>query len=538
MTHQQVFWTCPNTKLFREKTVIFVSGSKNFTGTKKKKGWRARLWSDQRISISMAHIDSLILDAGPLLTQTYSDVHGLASKFYTTPSVYNEIKDERARQNLVLWGDNLVVRQPAPKYVQIVSGFSKRTGDYAVLSSTDIQVIALCYELECELNGDGLLRNYPGEIQQGTSRVVTMEKTDERSSTIEHGGELVEDTPEDDGWEVVSVKSKKHRSTQRARIAKPVEKVGEESQTLGNVIQDIQPVDNVVSEKVLNELTDAVNTVEITRKIEQSERKSDQTLQTSTGNEKMSDNVATNAGNEEINNSVEATSEDQVEEIEWDSDEEWITGENLHTELDKNGGDKVELEIDELKSAMSTGDFAMQNVALQIGLHLVNPTNGRQIKTVRNYMLRCHACFKLTGFPKDGRPLQFCPRCGGNTLLRCTVAVSDDGKIKVFLKRNMQWSHRGDKYGLPVPQSRKARRVRHETDPILLREDQKEYQKAVKDSMWKKRHNEKLLDEWIGTGSADSVGTPFAISGYKRDATRHTGVRVGKGRYVNSKKNN
>ena len=32
-----------------------------------------------------------------------------------------------------------------------VSAFSKKTGDYGVLSSTDLKVIALAYELECQL---------------------------------------------------------------------------------------------------------------------------------------------------------------------------------------------------------------------------------------------------------------------------------------------------------------------------------------------------------------------------------------------------
>ena len=32
-----------------------------------------------------------------------------------------------------------------------MSAFSKKTGDYGVLSSTDVKVLALAYELECQL---------------------------------------------------------------------------------------------------------------------------------------------------------------------------------------------------------------------------------------------------------------------------------------------------------------------------------------------------------------------------------------------------
>ncbi|KAK1891746.1 RNA-binding protein NOB1 [Dissostichus eleginoides] len=40
-----------------------------------------------------------------------------------------------------------------------------------------------------------------------------------------------------------------------------------------------------------------------------------------------------------------------------------------------------------------TTDFAMQNVLIQIGLHVLS-VNGMLIKQARNYILRCHACFK------------------------------------------------------------------------------------------------------------------------------------------------
>lgn len=42
-----------------------------------------------------------------------------------------------------------------------------------------------------------------------------------------------------------------------------------------------------------------------------------------------------------------------------------------------------------------TADFAMQNVILQMGLKLVSP-DGRQIKRISKWVLRCSACFKVT----------------------------------------------------------------------------------------------------------------------------------------------
>jgi RNA-binding protein NOB1 len=40
-----------------------------------------------------------------------------------------------------------------------------------------------------------------------------------------------------------------------------------------------------------------------------------------------------------------------------------------------------------------TADFAMQNVIMQMGLDLVG-VEGKRISSVKNWILRCHACFK------------------------------------------------------------------------------------------------------------------------------------------------
>ena len=46
-----------------------------------------------------------------------------------------------------------------------------------------------------------------------------------------------------------------------------------------------------------------------------------------------------------------------------------------------------------MKSACMTGDFAMQNVALQMGLNLVSVEGSERIKNVKTWVLRCHGCF-------------------------------------------------------------------------------------------------------------------------------------------------
>lgn len=216
---------------------------------------------------------------------------------------------------------------------------------------------------------------------------------------------------------------------------------------------------------------------------------------------------------------------DEDDDSDW-SDDGWITTENVQEKLTHDGAEVSELDKP-APVALASRDFAVQNVALQIGIILVNE-NGLVVKQLKNFMQRCHACFKL--IPLVGKPRQFCPRCGGHTLTRVTVSVKD-GKLQVHLKRNMQWHTRGDRYSLPNPQSRRARRLQHDDKVELYAEDQPEYEKAVKHQRWQERRDAKTVEDWTGPTSVASAVSPFAM---KREPRRQ--VRVGRGRYANAAK--
>lgn len=107
------------------------------------------------------------------------------------------------------------------------------------------------------------------------------------------------------------------------------------------------------------------------------------------------------------------------DEPEDDEDGAWVTPSNIHTHKardlglalpdDGNSG-KTPVVVGEsnrakkkaakqarpraiLKSACMTSDFAVQNVLIQMGLNLVGG-EGRRIRSIRSWVLRCHACFK------------------------------------------------------------------------------------------------------------------------------------------------
>lgn len=482
--------------------------------------------------VTTSKVDHLILDAGPLINQTYSEIKTFANKFYTTPAVFAEIRDERSRRNLELWGKNLIVRQPSAANSKAVIDLAKKTGDYMVLSITDMQLLALCREIDIEAHGgsDEHLKTAASSVS-GAANLglrITSNVGIERTTVgeLDLSEKPKEENVDADGWAVVVPNKKKNRKSNKYNKA---EKHEQEHKPAEPVAAETTPASVEQKDKIEEQTPAQVEEQKSSEVPEEILKSADAPA------EQPADEVSESTKTEYI-----------FEEGEDDDEEGWITTENLEENLVKEHGEINDKEDNEvLPTAVSTGDFAMQNVALQMGLNLVNPTNGRHITQVKSYMLRCHACFKLTPFSRDGSVRQFCPHCGNNTLMRCTVSVSDSGQIHVFLKRHMQWSTRGNKYSIPNPQSKAARRMnRNEMlsaqSAILLCEDQKEYGRAIKHDNWKKRQNEKLLNEWIGPvsghESVDSVTSPFAISGYKRDAARHTGVRVGAGRYVNSVK--
>lgn len=120
--------------------------------------------------------------------------------------------------------------------------------------------------------------------------------------------------------------------------------------------------------------------------------------------------------------------------------------------------------LSESTVACITSDFAMQNVILQMGLRLIAP-GGMQIRELQRWVLKCHACFKVT--TEIGRI--FCPSCGnGGTLRKVAVTVGQNGIV--IAARKPRVSLRGTKFSLPLPQGGRNGIAKN---PVL-REDQLE----------------------------------------------------------------
>lgn len=90
--------------------------------------------------------------------------------------------------------------------------------------------------------------------------------------------------------------------------------------------------------------------------------------------------------------------------------------------------------------ACLTMDFAMQNVLMQIGLNVAS-LEGKVIKQMRTFILRCYACFKTTGIMTK----LFCPNCGNKTLKKVAVSLDDEGKQKIHINFRKPLTAKGKK---------------------------------------------------------------------------------------------
>lgn len=339
--------------------------------------------------------------------------------------------------------------------ILVVSEFAKKTGDYAVLSSTDLQILALTYEIESEKNGDNWRQRLASttktsdhksepESNSDTSIAVSVDQASASLADLSVSKEIRENSTleskredaNNDEWSTVARKTRSKKKT-RTNYRPQKEFAGPRT---------FAPVPEPVLEEVPAALADPYPL--------------------------LSEEVDTDIGPEDAVDADEGENSHTSDED--DDGEGWITPETLHHQQVLDGTLEPNVPAEEqpvLSVGMASGDFAMQNVALQIGLNVINPRSGFQIRKIRSWMLRCHACFFLTAPPMGAKPRQFCPRCGGATLLRCTVTTSaDTGKVQIHLKKNFQWSHRGNKYSLPNPQSKHNRKTGGEgAEEILLR---------------------------------------------------------------------
>ncbi|KAJ4163071.1 20S-pre-rRNA D-site endonuclease nob1 [Fusarium falciforme] len=438
-------------------------------------------------------IHSLVLDTGPLIKNDppANTLRAKAEQLYTLPCIISEIKDAATRSRVeTTLLPFVTLRSPKPESVKVIREFARKTGDLAVLSKPDIEVLALGYELEIERNGgDWRLRSEPGQKGMNGRPPNKPVEGDEEAKESE------------------------------ATLENEVEKLNLEQPTAEEKSED-KP-ETVPATKP-----------EVEKQPEATEQQPDAEKQET---EKQSEPVEqqTEADKQE---SVEQESEQQPAEDTQPSEDDseasddeggWITPSNLKKKQAATSGSTPSAPVQKtLQAAVLTSDYAMQNVALRMGLNLVAPSLAR-ITHLKNWVLRCHGCFKIT---KD-MSRQFCPSCGQPTLMRASCSTDQFGNFTIHLKKNFQWNNRGNVYSVPKPVHgsangrlpKNAGGKNNWGNNLILSEDQKEFTRASDDQ--RRQRKKDIMDQ-------DYL--PDLLSGHRSGGNGK--IRVGAGRNVNSKR--
>ena len=476
-------------------------------------------------------IHSIILDAAPLLTNepSISTLIAKSEQLFTTPSVLAEIKDATARNRLETTViPFLTVRTPTAASVKVVSDFARKTGDLVVLSRTDVQVLALAYEIECERNqGDWRLRTTPGQ-----KRVNGPPPKPEPNVAGATDAALSENGPAEAGAVVpadsVPLQADDETNAELEGAEEAPAEPKQESPPQGQEAASNSVLPELASLAISEpEAETQTLPTESTAQIVETVESSDQTAPIEGEGTKQDDLTTTSSPQEDI-------------PADSDSDSEgWITPSNLtrHQHADSNPHGTPNNSNTKppsiLQAAVITTDFALQNTLLQMNLNLLSTTLTR-ISHIKSHILRCHACFSVT---KD-LSKQFCPKCGQPSLTRVTCSTNaTTGEFKLHLKKNIQWSQRGNRYSVPKPvagtsSGKLGKGGRNKCgkggwgSELILAEDQKEYVRAVAGQERERRRERDLMDEDF---------LPSILTGEGRRGGNGR-IVVGAGRNVNSKK--
>lgn len=346
-------------------------------------------------------VEYLVVDTTAFIENASLQLAG--KHIVTCQDVVDEITNKRQLRRLIVLPYDLVIKNVDPETVHIVTEFSKKTGDYPSLSATDLKVIALTYQLEKEHVGIEHIRSEP--ITQKTVNVVTTHADNNLKADV-------------------------------VGFFAP--------NNISNVEVELEQ-----SSEVAQNVTD---------KFKSNSELSDQNFE-----EEFQTLNLENLQNSDDESNILVAVEDETDSNSEDDDEDdnigWITPSNVNKakkQMNCQAAEEVSVKV-----ACMTTDFAMQNVLKQMNLH-VSALDGRIIKQIKTYVLRCYTCFKTTSLMTK----TFCPKCGNKTLKRVAVTVDADGNQQIHINGRRPLTSRGKKFSLPTIKGGK-----HSNNPHLV-EDQ------------------------------------------------------------------
>ncbi|KAM0069904.1 putative RNA-binding protein NOB1 [Helianthus debilis subsp. tardiflorus] len=462
-----------------------------------------------------------VVDANAII-QGGEQLHNAADKFVSVSEVIQEIRDPTSRHRLNFMPFVIDTMEPSPESLKKVISFAKATGDLQTLSDVDLKLIALTYTLEAQIHGTSHLRDTPPPI-----RTVNVKRLPEKDlpgwgsnvpnlaqwEALEHaagdgsgpesrilplkdlnmnvivpGDNGDKDRDNEDSASVNGSEVHGNGALGKPRKFLPKKKevvIDGKKMVAAGIDASQGQVDDDNADDWLPAVSRSTHRRFLRRKARREQYELSEKDVQDDGNEetvddaKVPDLIYENSDelcdDEKVTEDI-ATVLDQMRLQEDGDGNEIENVEQLDTTSVASESVDASSYVDDASSEQSwmlrslsessvacvTGDFAMQNVILQMGLRLVAP-GGMQIRELHRWILKCHACFKVT--MEIGKI--FCPSCGnGGTLRKVAVTVGENGAI--IAARRPRVSLRGTKFSLPLPQGGRDAITKN---PIL-REDQ------------------------------------------------------------------
>ncbi len=81
---------------------------------------------------------------------------------------------------------------------------------------------------------------------------------------------------------------------------------------------------------------------------------------------------------------------------------------------------------------MVSGDYAIQNVVVQMGMSLLS-LDCRRISSIRRFIYECYLCWKK--YRIQDEKVRLCNNCGYNSLSKIAYSIDDKGVMVLHRKR-------------------------------------------------------------------------------------------------------
>ena len=474
--------------------------------------------SAPRVPEAEAGTTKVVVDANAIVKGIR--LERLAEEAVTIPEVLREIKDKQARHTLATLPFELKVRDPDEASIKAVRRFARLTGDLGALSDPDVRCIALHLMLENEAHGLAHVRSEPPPLvlskhkhnkqtkqpgwdyvpdEDAWAELDAMNAEAERSAAEVAGrmasaslAEAPEKPPPLPATALLALEMKerleKKRQKQRETEAlrggeeggggETDEKNVDDDDDGGGWEQNVSRATRIRRAKraerqreadaatkatigVTNVVTNAVSTETVSSSVSERQTSASENDAAAAEKARLADFEAAADASAAF---FRGDSSDDFKNDDFKNDRpdaaEVEAAEASEDEASEDSSEDLSEDLPFESTVVSaTGDYAMQNVLLQMGLRLTTP-DGVRVSELRRWVLRCHACGDVT----KQTTRVFCAKCGNATLQKVQHTVGEGGAEQFGVRRKHKI--RGTRFSLPAPKG-----GRREKAPIL-REDQ------------------------------------------------------------------